>query len=160
MAQEKYLDCIEACNHCANECTYCASACLQEDDVQSMTRCITLDRDCAAICRTTSMLLSADSEFAAEICRLCAEGCRACGEECRKHDMQHCQDCADQCERCAEECERMAKKSAGAGAEPRSKRKATGKIQTASARATNTMTTDRSVRPTASSLRRRQTAKH
>src|SRR3954469_11030645 len=85
MPHERFLDCIEACNHCANECTHCAAECLQEEDVRHMARCITLDRDCAVICRTASLLMSANSPYAADICRLCAEVCHACAEECRKH---------------------------------------------------------------------------
>ena len=100
VAQEKYIDCIEACNHCANECSFCASESLREKDVKTMARCIELDRDCSALCRTASLLMSADSRFAPGICGLCAE-------ECRKQDAEHCQRCADVCDECAEECEKM-----------------------------------------------------
>ena len=61
MPHMKYIDCIEACNHCANECTHCASECLRESDVKMMARCIELDRDCSLLCRTASWLMSADS---------------------------------------------------------------------------------------------------
>lgn len=108
MANKRYIDCIEACNHCANECTYCASECLRESDVKAMARCIELDRDCSTLCRAASLLMSADSQFAPDICGLCAEACHACAEECRKHDMEHCRQCAEACERCALECEKMA----------------------------------------------------
>lgn len=46
-----------------------------------MACCIALDRDCAVLWPTASLLMSADSEFATDICRLCAEVCHACAEE-------------------------------------------------------------------------------
>lgn len=108
MAHDKYRTCIEACLDCAQECEHCATACLQEEDPKMMERCIRLDRDCADMCVLAAQMMSRDSEFAHDFCRLCAEICAACGEECRKHDMAHCQRCADACERCSKECESMA----------------------------------------------------
>lgn len=108
MPQQKYQNCIEACNDCAAQCEHCASACLDEDMVQELTRCIKLDLDCALICTLTAKLMSRDSEEAMHICQHCAEVCHRCAEECRKHDMSHCRECAAACERCADECEKMA----------------------------------------------------
>ena len=44
--------CLDACNACADACDRCSTACLQVADVKMMARCIALDMDCAAICRT------------------------------------------------------------------------------------------------------------
>ena len=44
-----------------------------------------------------SGLMSRESRFAPEFCRLCAEVCDACGMECGRHDHDHCQRCADAC---------------------------------------------------------------
>lgn len=73
-----------------------------------MARCIELDLQCAAICRSAAELMSLDSEFSKQMCKVCAEACRACAEECSKHDEEHCRKCAEECIRCAEECEKMA----------------------------------------------------
>ncbi|HKX42582.1 MAG TPA: four-helix bundle copper-binding protein [Burkholderiaceae bacterium] len=109
MASQTYQACIDACNVCADACDHCAAACLHEQDVKALTRCIALDMDCAAICRTAAGVMARGSEFAKALCRLCAQVCKACGEECAKHaTMAHCQACARACRGCAEDCERMA----------------------------------------------------
>lgn len=107
MAHQQFRSCIDACNACADACDHCSIACLQEPDVKSMSRCIALDIDCAAICRLAAAYMARGSELAKQICALCAQVCEACGEECAKHPAAHCQDCAQACRRCAEECQRM-----------------------------------------------------
>lgn len=73
-----------------------------------MARCIQLDLECAAICRSAAELMSLGSDFSQQLCKVCADICRACGEECSKHEMDHCQECAEACFKCAEACEEMA----------------------------------------------------
>jgi uncharacterized protein DUF326 len=108
MDSESMRSCIAACNDCALECEHCASACLGEQDVKMLVRCISLDLDCAELCRTATILMARGSESAAEFCRLCAEVCDECAQECeRHHHMEHCRLCAEACRRCAEECRRM-----------------------------------------------------
>jgi hypothetical protein len=109
MSHEKFQVCIDACIACAIECEHCATSCLNEDDVKMLIRCITLDRECATICRSTAALMSIGGEHAAGICHVCAEICEVCAEECEKHShMEHCKNCADECRRCAEECRTIA----------------------------------------------------
>ncbi len=106
---QSYQICIDACLECAATCDYCASACLKEQNVNEMTKCIQLDMECAAICRTAAQFMSLESEHANAICQLCADVCNACAEECNKHDeMDHCRICAEICFHCAEECASMA----------------------------------------------------
>jgi len=105
---ETYESAIEACLACAAACDYCASACLKETNVNEMAKCIQLDMECAAICRTASQLMCLESERAGVICQLCADICNACAEECNKHNVDHCQRCASICISCAEECTIMA----------------------------------------------------
>lgn len=114
MSHESMQPCIDACNECAVACDHCASACLQEDDVKRMARCIALDIDCAAICRTAAGFMSRGSELAPAICAACADVCDACAEECERHDTDHCRECAAACRKCADECRRMATKVPGA----------------------------------------------
>ena len=106
-------NCIEACNDCAVSCDHCAAACLGENEVRMLARCIALDVDCAAVCRTAVGLMSRGSELSAETCDLCARVCDTCAEECERHDMDHCRECAQACRRCAEECRQMAGSGAG-----------------------------------------------
>lgn len=108
MENQKYEACIRACNSCANACTHCAIECLNEEDVHLLTRCIQLDLECASICRSASELMSLDSEFSLQLCRMCATACVTCAEECGMHDMEHCKQCAEACRKCADECHKMA----------------------------------------------------
>src|SRR5690606_27861685 len=108
MSHEKFQACIDACHACATACDHCAASCLEEEDVKHMARCISLDMDCAQICRMAAGYMSRGSEFAQMMCRLCADICQACAEECGKPSMDHCQRCAEACRRCAEECRKMA----------------------------------------------------
>lgn len=97
-------DLIQQLANCALVCEACAAACLNEDDVEMMTRCIELDRDCADLCELTSRLIIRESEVLNSVILACEEICRLCAEECRKHDMEHCKECAAACEKCAETC--------------------------------------------------------
>lgn len=121
MPHQQFKSCIDACNACAEACDHCAASCLKEKDVQAMARCISLDIDCAEICRLAAAYMSRASECAGTICETCADVCDACAEECAKHTkMEHCRECAEACRRCAQECRRMA------SMQPRSPRQARG----------------------------------
>lgn len=111
MTEEKFEDCIAACDSCAVACSHCATACLEEQEVRNLTRCIQLDMECAVICRSASALMSLTSKYSQKLCGLCEEICSVCAEECEKHGekgMKHCRDCAEACRKCAAECREMA----------------------------------------------------
>lgn len=98
----KKLDiCIAACN-------FCASSCLREDNVQMMAKCISMDMDCADVCRTAGVLLARKSPHGKHLLKECIEICEACAEECGKHESAHCQACAKACRECAEACKAAA----------------------------------------------------
>ncbi|HLO95374.1 MAG TPA: four-helix bundle copper-binding protein [Burkholderiaceae bacterium] len=107
MSHETYAACIAACNACADACDHCATACLEELDIHTMSRCIALDMDCAAICRLSAGYMARGSEFSRQVCFCCAEVCEACAEACGHHPQDHCQRCAQACRRCAEACRTM-----------------------------------------------------
>jgi hypothetical protein len=118
MPLDQFQPCIDACNSCAEACDRCAAACLREKEVQKLARCISLDIDCAGICRLAVNYMSRESERIATICEACAEICDACAGECAKHvKMEHCRECAEACRRCAQECRRVA--SMGARSSPK-----------------------------------------
>ena len=94
---KKLLDCMLSCENCA-------TACLLEDDVKDMTRCISLDRDCADICDQGARLLQRNSVIGHQYLVICEEICRMCADECGKYDYDHCKRCAEACLICAEAC--------------------------------------------------------
>jgi len=108
MPHERFASCIEACNECAVACDHCAASCLQMEDASQMSRCISLDIDCAAICRLAAGFMARGSDLAPTVCESCAEICEVCAEECGQHQNDHCQACAKACRECADECRRMA----------------------------------------------------
>ncbi|MFC6100524.1 four-helix bundle copper-binding protein [Olivibacter domesticus] len=110
MLRQHYQHCIEACNACAVTCSHCAISCLNEEEIGHLKRCIQLDLECAAICRSAAEVMSLRSNYSEELCKICAEICIACAEECEKHavmGMEHCRECAEACRKCAEACEEM-----------------------------------------------------
>jgi hypothetical protein len=109
MSNEKYINCVEACNNCAMLCDHCSCADLKEEDVKQMIHCINLNRECSAFCRNAVHIMNIDGRFTKEICLLCAIICEACAEECEKHThLEHCRLCALNCRECAEECRKVA----------------------------------------------------
>ncbi len=107
MKYERYQTCIDACLECATECEHCATSCLNENEVTMLTRCIQLNRECAAACYASARLMSMGGEHALLFCHACAEICEVCAEECETHaahGMKHCLACAEACRQCAEEC--------------------------------------------------------
>lgn len=108
MLEDRFEACIDACDACDAACDHCVASCLREQDPTSVTQCIRLNIDCAAICRLTSAMLNRGSALAAEICAACAAACEACADECARHDNEHRQECAAACQRCAEACQLMA----------------------------------------------------
>ncbi|ALD20719.1 four-helix bundle copper-binding protein [Hymenobacter sp. DG25A] len=95
---------LDALYRCISACENCATACLHEEDVQMMTGCILLDRDCADVCSLTARLVARDSEHAKHMMKECIEICQKCAAECGKHDMDHCKECAEACRACAHVC--------------------------------------------------------
>lgn len=89
---------------CAAACDNCYAACLNESEVNMMTRCIELDRECADICRLTVSVIIRNAESVDKYLDLCIEICKLCGEECSKHEMDHCKQCAEACNKCVEVC--------------------------------------------------------
>ncbi|WP_071597070.1 four-helix bundle copper-binding protein [Niabella aurantiaca] len=93
----------ELLNRCAAVCDHCAAACLKEKEVELLAACIEADMACAAVCRTTALLLELGiGEQNALL--LCAEVCKHCADECNKHEHDHCRACTEICNECAVEC--------------------------------------------------------
>lgn len=107
MAHEQFKSCIDACNACADACDHCATACLAEANPQPLARCISLDIDCAAICRLAAGYMARGSETVGVVCDACMQLCELCGKECEGHALEHCRRCAEECRRCADECRHM-----------------------------------------------------
>jgi len=97
-------DLVTVASKCAAACEHCATSCLGSNDVQAMTDCITLDRDCADLCRLVAALASRGSRFTDSLREVLVLVCKACGDECSKHDMDHCRECAAACRACEQVC--------------------------------------------------------
>ena len=104
-----FNNCIEACNACSTECEHCATECLKEDNIEMLSRCIALTRECAIVCGANAKLMSVGGEYASMLCHSCSVICNACAEECESNslELQYCHRCAEICRDCAEECFRM-----------------------------------------------------
>ncbi len=107
MPSQQEIDCLRACNDCAAACLQCASACLKEADPKSMVRCISLDLECADICRLAASSIGRSGEHVKAVCALCTAACETCAAECAKHEMDHCKRCAQACKLCAAACRAM-----------------------------------------------------
>ena len=107
MDYEQFFSCIDACLRCAQECDRCAEACRCEPRSAELADCIRLNLDCAEFCRTAASLMSRESHFSGEVCRVCAEICDVCAADCQRHEHEHCQRSAAECHECGEECRRM-----------------------------------------------------
>ncbi|TDL56028.1 four-helix bundle copper-binding protein [Paenibacillus dendritiformis] len=108
MTTEQMMTCIRECLECMKKCNQCYDACLQEEEVNPMSACIWLTRDCADVCILAAQFMTRNSEHMKEACVLCADICNRCAEECRNHAYEHCQACAAACEACAKKCRAMA----------------------------------------------------
>jgi len=104
-----FQNCIEQCFTCATACQQCISDCLQETELQMLTACINLNRECLLICSANAQLMAIAGSNAHALCQTCYEICLACAMECERHvKMEHCQLCAEECRKCASACsERM-----------------------------------------------------
>ena len=81
-----------------------AAACLLDADASEMSVCISLNQQCAALCRVTAQLLAAQSELSEQLCTITSMACQLAGWECQKHQHPHCQTCAEICLQCADSC--------------------------------------------------------
>ena len=112
-ARETLVETLQATADCAQVCSICADACLSEPMVANLTRCITINLDCATVCDATAVLLSRQSMDQPSVLiaqlKACMEACRVCAEECERHAgmMEHCRVCAAECRRCENACREL-----------------------------------------------------
>ncbi len=130
----KWQSCIDACMKCVEACEFCAICDVKEQSkalvqvaeeaasagaatspdiiqeiVKMMASSVQINRECAAVCRTSATLMSMNSQFAKQFCTLCTDVCNACAKECERYDVDHSKLCAQACRNCAEECRSMAR---------------------------------------------------
>src|SRR5262245_22121061 len=81
--------CIDACFNCVEICTACADACLAESRIESLTSCIRLNLDCAAVCSATGSIMARANKrgnrqpLEAQL-TTCIAFCSACAGECER----------------------------------------------------------------------------
>lgn len=108
-------ECISACLECTGCCTICADACLNETEhLAHLTKCITLNGQCADVCVATAGVLSRVGQGDEAVIRAqlqaCVAACQACAQECESHakmGMKHCEICAECCRRCEAACQKL-----------------------------------------------------
>lgn len=112
----RLAECISACLECQGCCDLCADACLNErEHLAHLTKCITLNSQCAEVCAATAGVLARVGQGDAAVIRAqlqaCVAACRACAEECEMHargmDMKHCAVCAECCRQCEAACQKL-----------------------------------------------------
>ncbi|MBZ9715444.1 four-helix bundle copper-binding protein [Deinococcus multiflagellatus] len=110
--------CLQACLDCEAVCSLCADACLNESEhLHHLTRCITLNTQCAAVCQATAKVLASPGQGGAQVLQAqleaCLSACQACAAECEGHaqemNMAHCAVCAESCRRCEQACQVLLK---------------------------------------------------
>lgn len=95
---------VSELNDCSNECNHCFNDFLNVSDINMLSHCIELTRECADFCQMTASLLSRNSVHAYDVMLLCGKICESCAEECEKHQIDQCKHCANVCRTCAESC--------------------------------------------------------
>ncbi|NLF29867.1 MAG: four-helix bundle copper-binding protein [Planctomycetes bacterium] len=114
---DSLTDALAAVADCAASCGACADACLGEESVGMLSRCISLNLDCSAVCQATAALLCRPGNTHADVLEAqlnaCTAACAACGEECAKHAdrHEHCKACADACDQCMQVCRDLVRSS-------------------------------------------------
>ncbi|QDK38151.1 four-helix bundle copper-binding protein [Bdellovibrio sp. NC01] len=101
--------CIDNCTECSHLCLQLVPHCLDMGGEHASSEHISILQICSLICETSAKLMTLDSEFHHDLCRLCAEVCKACATDCERlaQGDEMMIDCVEVCRRCAESCERM-----------------------------------------------------
>jgi Domain of Unknown Function (DUF326) len=97
--------CIVACNECNRVCLQHIEHCLSLGREHAEPAHISMLLTCATVCRTTSELVSLNSEWHPTMCDLCAQVCDECADECEQLDDM--EDCVAVCQDCADACREM-----------------------------------------------------
>lgn len=97
--------CIALCNECNRVCLQQIEHCLSLGGAHSEPGHISTLLTCASVCRTTSELMSIESDWYATMCDLCAQVCDECADACE--ELGEMEECVAACQDCAEECRAM-----------------------------------------------------
>lgn len=108
MNLENSKRCIETLNTCTVRCDQCAAVYLNAEKPKTKGNYLTLNVQCAELCRIAAALLAQNSEYARDICKRCAKICLQCAKECGRFSDTHSQQCAEACYNCADQCDHMA----------------------------------------------------
>lgn len=102
-------ECIDNCSETARMCLQLIPHCLDVGGDHASAEHINILQVCSIICESNAKLMTLNSEFHHDLCRLCAEVCTACAIDCEmlsKEDTMMIE-CAEICRKSAESCERM-----------------------------------------------------
>ncbi|MDG0816297.1 four-helix bundle copper-binding protein [Bdellovibrio svalbardensis] len=102
-------DCIDNCTECSRLCLQLIPHCLDVGGEHATSEHINILHVCSIICETNAKLMTLDSEFYHDLCRLSAEVSTACAADCdalSKNDAIMVEG-AEICRKTAESCNRM-----------------------------------------------------
>jgi hypothetical protein len=99
-------ECIDACIECAAVCREALALGLGAGAPPMPEHLRTL-ADCADVCQMAAALLTRESDFRADVCRLTADVCKVCAQSCRHFATHELMLCAERCEDCADACETL-----------------------------------------------------
>jgi hypothetical protein len=100
-------ECIDACIEAAAMCREALALGLGATAAYLPEHLRTL-ADCSDVCQMTAALLTRESDFRADVCRLTAEVCKVCAQSCRHFATHELMLCAERCEDAADACETLA----------------------------------------------------
>lgn len=97
--------CIAACNECNRVCLQHIEHCLSLGGTHAEASHISMLLTCATVCRTSTELMSINSEWHPTMCDLCAQVCEECADQCE--ELGDMEDCVAACQNCADACREM-----------------------------------------------------
>lgn len=103
---EKYKECIRACNETIIACNNCIKACSNTNDPKLM-KCIQYCKENIVVCKSSIQLMQLNSSCVKEMCNLCAKMCEICAKECDMKDMKAAKDCSAACLKSAKMCKEI-----------------------------------------------------
>ncbi len=102
-------ECIDNCTECSRMCLQLIPYCLDMGGEHASSEHIGTLQVCSIMCEACAKLMTLESEFHHDLCRLCAQICITCAIDCERlaDDNPLMIDCAEICRKAAESCERM-----------------------------------------------------
>ncbi len=103
-----YRRAIEICNEVIESCNICISATLQQEDLFKRIPILRQLRDCVDTCMLTLSLMTRQSEYSVEVCKLCADVALSCADLCARINEPYTLECEERCRKLCTICQEIA----------------------------------------------------